>query len=127
MLLAGEVGDLNIAADLLKELKCLITTESAQYGLEDPSCRPSARSQQLWRGHPQGFVRQGLVVRWRRHAPRDWCADGEGMQRQLCQGFFCSVTVSVEGSLGTKFAWLKVNVGMYMDLTLLHSCTFFPL
>ena len=40
------------------------------------------------RRHPQGFVRQGRAVRWRRHAPRDRSAPGEGMQRELGQGFF---------------------------------------
>ena len=44
VLLAREVGDLNNAAELSKVLKCLVTIESAQYGLEDPACRLSARS-----------------------------------------------------------------------------------
>ena len=34
----------NTEMEPIKRLKCLITTESTQYGLEDPSCRPSARS-----------------------------------------------------------------------------------
>ena len=45
------------------------------------------------------------------------------MQRELCQGFF-SRTVSVEVSLGTVLAQLRESVGMHIDLTLLHSCTF---
>ena len=34
-----------------------------------------------------------------------------------------SATMSVEVSLGTKLAQLRRNVGMHVDLTLLHSCT----
>ena len=63
----------------LQGIECLITTESAQYGLEDPSCRLSARSSRC--GYPsimkcgvdirKNFVRQGRVVPWRRVVPRD--------------------------------------------------------
>ena len=49
-LLAREVGDLNIAANLFKELKCWIKIQYTQHGLEDPSCRPPARSSS--RGYP---------------------------------------------------------------------------
>ena len=35
-----------------------------------------------------------------------------------------AVTVSVEVSLDTKLNKSRVSVGMHIDLTLLHSCTF---
>ena len=38
--------------------------------------------------------------------------------------FFFSRTVSVEVSLGTVLVQLRESVGMHIDLTLLHSCTF---
>ena len=44
VLLNREVGDLNAVAEPSKELKCLITIDFTQYGLEDPSWRPSAHS-----------------------------------------------------------------------------------
>ena len=44
ILLSREVGDVNTVAELFKELKDLITTESIQSGLEDPSCRSSVHS-----------------------------------------------------------------------------------
>ena len=50
ILLAREYGDLSTAAEFVKELKCWIKIESARYGLEDPSCRPSARSSRC--GYP---------------------------------------------------------------------------
>ena len=80
ILLAREVGDLSTVAELFKESTRLITIESTQYELEDPSCRPSAHSSR--RGSPsimkcnldfcKDFARHGLPGRWRRQVPRDW-------------------------------------------------------
>ena len=38
-----------------------------------------------------------------------------------------AITVSVEVSLGTKLTKLRIGVGLHIDLTLLHSCTFVSL
>ena len=121
ILLAMEVGDLNTVV----------------FGLEDPSCRPSAPSSRC--GYPSImkcdvdirkdlFVRQGCVVRWRRHVPRDWEQMAKEYNESYAKDFLFSVPVSVEVSLGVKLAQLRGECWHAHGLdtvTPLHMC--FPL
>ena len=59
--------------------------------------------QQLWTSK-RVFVRQGRVVRQRRHVPRDRRAEAECDVSHAKVFFLFPVTVSVEASLGAKLA-----------------------
>ena len=130
-LLAREVGDPNTAAELFNKLKCLVTLESTQYGMEDPSCRPSPRSSRC--GYSD-IMKCDVDIRkgsYGKVVLSDGVAMFQGIGEQiateckceLCHFFMFSATVSVVVSLGTKLAQLRESVGMHIDLTLLHSCT----
>ena len=129
ILLAREVGDLDTKTEIFKEPKCSTTIESTQSRVVDPSCRLPALSSRC--GFPcvtkcDVDIRRDLYAKV---VLSNGIAMFQGIGEQMAKvcnvsyakDLFLSVTVSVEVSVGTKLAQLRVSVGMHVDLTLLHS------
>ena len=109
-------GDLNTAADLFKELNCLITIESTQCGLEDPSCRPSARSSSC--GYPN-IMKCDVDIRKDLYG-KVVLSDGVAMFQGIGEKMAKECNVILQGLAVS--AGLAESLCMALEMLLISSC-----